>query len=85
MASELARHAHGLQVPDDDCAINAPRGEEVALAVEANACRVAGPDGVGDIFGVVLEEVIVGEEKIHFGVGCAENCLDVGRGRDEAE
>jgi hypothetical protein len=61
MSSKLARHAHGLQIPDDHRAIDATRGEKVALAVESHTCRVPGPDGVGDVLGVVLEEVVVGE------------------------
>ena len=39
-------------------------------------------DGVGDILGVVLEEIVVGEEEIH----CRVECLEILRGscRDKA-
>ena len=59
MAPELAGDTHGVKIPYDDGAINAARGEVVALAVEAQTCRMARSDRVGDIFGVVLEEIVV--------------------------
>lgn len=59
MASELASDTHGVQVPYDDSAINAARREIVALVVEAQTCCMAGSDGVGDVFWVVLEEIVV--------------------------
>ena len=41
MTPQLARHTHGVKVPDDHSAVNATRGEVVAIAVEAHACRMA--------------------------------------------
>ena len=73
MASEFARHTHGVEIPDDDCAINATRGKVVAVAVEAHACRVPGPNCVGDIFRVVLKKVIVRKKKIHVRLDCRLN------------
>ncbi len=69
MAPQLACHAHGVQVPDDDSTVNAAGGEVVALSIEAHTCRVAGADGVGYVFGVVLEQVVVGEKEVHLGSG----------------
>lgn len=59
MAPELASDTHGVQVPYDDGAINAARREVVALVIEAQACRMARSYRVGDVFWVVLEEIIV--------------------------
>src|SRR5690242_4259864 len=38
MTPELACYTHGVEVPDDDGAINPARGKVVALAVEAHTC-----------------------------------------------
>lgn len=65
MTSQLARDTHGVEIPYDDGAINASGGEEVALAVEAQRCRVAGADRIGDVFRVVLKQVVVREEVVH--------------------
>lgn len=54
MAPQLPRNTHSIQVPNDDGTVNATGGEEVALAVEAQACCMARTNGVGDIFGIVL-------------------------------
>ena len=65
MTPELPRDAHGLEVPDDDGAVDAAGGEVVAPAVEAQACGVTGANGVGDVLGVILQQVVVGEQEIH--------------------
>ena len=52
--SQLARNAHGVQVPNDDGAIDATRGEVVPLAIEAHACRMARTDCVGNVLWVIL-------------------------------
>lgn len=66
MSSQLPSDAHGVNVPNDHRTVDAPRREVVALAVESQTCRVAGSDGICDIFGIVLEQIIVGQEQIHF-------------------
>lgn len=68
VAPQLARDTHGIEVPDDNGAIDTARGEIVAFAVEAQTGGMAGADRVGDVFGVVLQQVVLGEEKIHRGV-----------------
>ena len=65
MTPQLPRDAHGLEVPDDDGAVDATGGEVVAPTVEAQTCRVTGADRVGDVLGVVLQQVVVGEQQIH--------------------
>lgn len=76
MTPQLLRHAHGLEIPHDNGAINAARGEIIALSVETQACRMAGTDSIGDVLRIVLEQVVVGKKQIHV-VGFI---LVVGRG-----
>lgn len=59
MPPEFASHAHSVEIPYDNGAVHATRGEVIALAVEAQTCRVAGPDGVGDVLRVILQKVVV--------------------------
>lgn len=59
MTPELASDTHSVEVPYDDGAINAARGEVVTFAIEAQTCRMAGSDRIGNVFGVVLEEIVV--------------------------
>ena len=67
MTSQRGRNAHGFEVPYDDSPIDSTGGEVVALAVEAQCCRMARTDCVRDVFGVILEEVVVGEKEVHRG------------------
>ena len=73
MASELAGDAHRVEIPYDDCAVDAARRKVVALAIEANTCRVARPDCICDVFWVVLQQVVVGQEQIHLGAWMRPN------------
>lgn len=68
MTPEFARDAHRLEVPYHNGTVNAPGGKVVALAIEAHTCRMPRPYSVGYVLGVVLKEVIVGQEEIHFRV-----------------
>jgi hypothetical protein len=55
MPSELASDPHSVEIPDDNGAVYTARGEVITLAVEAQACRVARSDGVGDVLRIVLK------------------------------
>lgn len=59
MAAKFARDPHGIKVPDHNGAVDATRGEVLALLIEAQTCRMAGADSVGDVLGIVLQEVII--------------------------
>ena len=65
MAPKLSRNAHCLEIPYYNGPIYSPGSEIIAVAIEADASRMAGPDRVRYILGVVLEEIIVGEEEVH--------------------
>src|SRR3569833_595824 len=65
MAPQLAGHAHGVEIPHDAGAVDAARSQVAAIAIEAQAGRVAGTDRIGDVLGVILQEVIVRQEEIH--------------------
>lgn len=59
MASELPRDTHGLQVPDNNSAIDSSGGKVVTLAVEPQHGRTARPDGAGQAFRIILKQVVV--------------------------
>jgi hypothetical protein len=56
MTFQFSRYAVGFHVEDHDGPIDAPRRQEVALAVEAHAGCVPAAQAAGCGFGVVLGE-----------------------------
>lgn len=75
MAPQLPRDPHRLEIPHHDGAVTSPRGEIVSLAVEAHHGGVAGANGVGDAFWIVLKQVVVRQEKIHNALYGESPCL----------
>lgn len=76
MTPQLLRHAHRLEIPHDNGAIDATRSKIIALSVETQTCRMAGADRIGDVLRIILEQVVVGEKQVHV----VEFMLVVGRG-----
>ena len=69
MPFELGGNAHRLEVPYHDPTVDSTGGEVIASAIESQRCRMTRTDGVRDVLGVVLEEVVVGEKQVHGGDG----------------
>jgi hypothetical protein len=67
MTPHLAGHAHGLEVPNHNGAIDTTRSQIVTASVEAQACCMTRANRTGDVLRIVLKEVIVREEQIHLG------------------